>query len=91
MVHGTKEATDRLDEEKFGPSLLFLRIQNAAAEARAAGRETNARWCENVVSRLDPEGKNHSPEALTKLPEYVNVLLGNNTYRDCMPPGSEEG
>lgn len=84
-VEPAEDATDRFDEEEFGPPLVFLRTQNAAgrdaaAEARAVGRETNARWCEDVLSRLDPEVKHQSPEALAKLSKYVNVLLGNNTH-----------
>lgn len=84
-VEPAEDATDRLDEEEFGPPLVFLRTQNAAgrdaaAEARAVGREANARWCEDVISRLDPEAKYQSPEAMAKLSDYVNVLLGNNTH-----------
>lgn len=79
-----EDATDRLDEEEFGPPLIFLRTQNAAgrdaaAEARAAGREANARWCEEVMLRLDPAGKYRTREAMRKLTEYVYHLLGINT------------
>lgn len=78
-----EDATDRLDEEEFGPPLVFLRTENAAgrdaaAEARAVGRETNAKleWCEEVLGRLDPEGKYRTRVAMRKLTEYVNYLLG---------------
>lgn len=76
-----EDATDRPDGEKFGPPLVFLKTKNAtgrdaAAEARAFGRDANARWCDEVVSRLDPEAKHQSPEELRRLSEYVGVLLG---------------
>ncbi|KAG8165944.1 hypothetical protein KVR01_004496 [Diaporthe batatas] len=81
-----EDATDRLDEEEFGPPLVFLRTQNAAgrdaaAEARAVGREDNARWCDEVLGRLDPEGKCRTRGAMRKITEYVHYIQGMDTNR----------
>lgn len=76
-----ENATDRVDEEEdFAPSLVFLRTKNAAGrdaagEAIVAGCEENAKWCQEVMGRLDPRGEHQAPEELERLGRFVDVLL----------------
>ncbi|KAL7912415.1 hypothetical protein GGI35DRAFT_252156 [Trichoderma velutinum] len=74
-----EDRTDRIDDEDFGPALVFLLTKNnegrdAPAEARWAGQEPNAKWCEEVIERLDPEHK-YQPEAeVNRLRDFVADL-----------------
>jgi hypothetical protein len=54
--------TGDIDEHHYGPQLMFLIEKNvvgrdAAAEARMAGHEEVASWFEEVINRVDPDGK----------------------------------
>lgn len=74
-----EDLTDRIDDEDFGPALVFLMAKNgegrdAAAEARWAGQEANAKWCEDVIERLDPEHKYQSETELNRLRDFVADL-----------------
>lgn len=76
-----ENATDRADEEEdYAPSLVLLAAKNAAgrdaaAQARVAGREENAKWCQEVIDRLDPRGEHQTPEELERLKQFVNILF----------------
>ncbi|KAL6898419.1 hypothetical protein GGI43DRAFT_407682 [Trichoderma evansii] len=74
-----EDLTDRIDTEDFGPALVFLMAKNgegrdAAAEARWIGQEANARWCEDVIERLDPERKYQSEAEASYLSDFVADL-----------------
>ncbi|UKZ74725.1 hypothetical protein TrVFT333_002395 [Trichoderma virens FT-333] len=74
-----EDLTDRIDDEDFGPALVLLMAKNcegrdAAAEARWMGQEANAKWCEDVIERLDPEHKHQSEAEVNRLGDFVAGL-----------------
>lgn len=78
-----EDLTDRIDDEDFGPALVFLLAKNgkgrdAAMEARWVGQEANAKWCEDVIERLDPEHKYQSEAEVNRLRDFVADLYTLN-------------
>lgn len=63
-------------DEGLAPNLVQLTTKDragrdAAAEARLAGQEANAQWCEVVLARLNPLGEYNSKEKLQWLANDV--------------------
>lgn len=85
------QAHDFSSEESLAKMLAFIRARNlagrdAGAEARLAGQEANAKWCDEVVTRLDPDNKYDTDEAIQLLTQQVKERHDNRlAWRP--PPG----